>query len=443
VAEQVEYFENRFATLADKAHHDVMKRELEPSVFLFRVTTLRVSDRIQHRSFIEKELKDIPPPVTFEKIWTRLTLYWDFLNYGLLGHIINKLGSENLKYRMQDYVDELSAFKRRTRLCDFINNWPCRDNRLQEKGLRKVVVKMDLEWTQCTLQDVESFQTALIQKFFLPEFDIILQNAEKGCVCVTWLTSLSTAKLLTQNLPNIEMEFFKIHAIERVTIAGEDCFLTSMKKFANYLKGVYTSEKPLSTVQSCLPADKLLPFSLAKIEKKEINPSEADMFTRASIRGDIDDVLWLKEPMSIDEVGELSDDSQPKLVLIEGAPGVGKSTFSWDFCTKWGRSEALQDYSLLLLLPLRDNRLKEATGLSDLFYHPDPNIQKAVLQEVQSMRGRGVLIWLEAFNELDEDKRTRSSIFLDLIYGKVLPDSTVFLTSRPWATASIAEKCKN
>ena len=232
-----------------------MKRKLEPSVFLSRVTTLPVSDRAQHRSFIEKELKDIPPPVTFEKIWTRLSLYWDFLNYGLLEHVINKLGSEDLKYQMQDYVDELSAFKGKTRLCDFINNWPCRDNRLQEKGLRKIVVKIDLEWTQCTLQDVESFKTALIQKFFLPEFDLILQNAEKGCVCVTWLTSLSTATLLKQNLPSNEMEFFKPHGIERVTIAGEECFLTPMKKSANYLKGVYTSEKPLPTLEASLPAD--------------------------------------------------------------------------------------------------------------------------------------------------------------------------------------------
>ena len=50
---------------------------------------------------------------------------------------------------------------------------------------------------------------------------------------------------------------------------------------------------------------------------------------------------------------------------------------------------------------------------------------------------------MEAFDELDEDKRTQSSIFLDLVYGKVLPDSTIFLTSRPWATATVTEKCKD
>lgn len=58
-----------------------------------------------------------------------------------------------------------------------------------------------------------------------------------------------------------------------------------------------------------------------------------------------------------------------QVVLIEGAPGVGKTTFSWEFYKKWGKGEILQDNSLLLLLPLQDNNLKEAKSLSDLFYN--------------------------------------------------------------------------
>ena len=81
VADQVEYFETEFASLVDKACHDVTKRDLEPSIFLSRVATLRVSDRTQHRNFIQENLINIPPPVTFDKIWSRLTNYWDFMNY--------------------------------------------------------------------------------------------------------------------------------------------------------------------------------------------------------------------------------------------------------------------------------------------------------------------------------------------------------------------------
>ena len=229
------------------------KRDLEPSIFLSRVTTLRVSDRTEHRSFIQENLINIPPPVTFEKIWSRLTIYWDFMNYGLLEHVINKLGSEDLKHQMQDYVEELSTFKSSTRLCDFIDSWPCKDNRPSEDELKKIVIKMNHEWTKCTLQDVESFRTALIHKFFLPEFDLILQNANRGCVCVTWLTSPSTATLLQQNLANIETEFFTEHKIETVMIDRQDCYPTLI---SGYPTEQDTSEQPAVGISPPMQAKK-------------------------------------------------------------------------------------------------------------------------------------------------------------------------------------------
>ena len=253
VETQVDYFENEFAKLVLKACHDVKKKNLEPYDFLSQVTTLPVSDRSQHRSFIEEKLTDIPPPVAFEKIWCRLTVYWDFLNYGLLQHVINKLGSEDLKHQMKDYVDELCTFKRRTRLCDFIDSWPCKDEKPPEEGLRKVVFKMNLEWTHCTLHDVESFKTALVHKLFLPEFDIILQKAERGCVCVTWGTSPSIATLLQQNLANMEKEL-KEHKIVTVTIDGKHCYSWPI---TGYWTDQDTSEHPTVSISPPVPAEKL------------------------------------------------------------------------------------------------------------------------------------------------------------------------------------------
>ena len=220
--DQVQYFENKFGDLVEKSFREVSGK-IQLPVFRSRVTCLPVSARSQHRSFIEKKMTNIPPPVTYEKIWSILNLYWDFLNYGLLEHVINKCGSDDLKQQMQDYVDELSAFKQTTRLCDFIESWPCRDDGPPKDRLKKVVVKMKHEWSQCTLQHVESFMKSLIHKFFLPEFDILLQKAERGCICVTWLTSPSIATMLQQNLANIEREFFKKHDIDAVTIDGHIC----------------------------------------------------------------------------------------------------------------------------------------------------------------------------------------------------------------------------
>jgi len=440
---QVQNFESTFGNLANKAYQEV-NRKMEPSDFLSHITYLPVSARTLHRSFIEKKLTNIQPPVTYVKIWTILNTYWDFLNYGFLEHVIDKCGSEDLKQKMQDYISKLSTFKQTTRLCDFIESWPCRDDGTPENHLKKVVIKMKHDWSQCTLQDVELFKKALIHKFFLPEFDILLQKAERGCVCVTWLTSPSIAILLQQNLANVETEFFKEHGINVVTVDCQDVYLTPVKRYSGYLRELYNSEQHLVGIGPLIPTEKLFPFKLARITKEKVSAHE---FTKQYLRGDVDDVgslgtkFYKKSPIKFEEVGQLSNHHQQKLILIEGAPGVGKTTFSWEFCRKWGRGEILQDHSLLLLLPLRDNKLKEAQTLSDLFYHPNSELQQVVVQEVISNQGQKVAIWLEAWDELDYEPREKASVFLDLIYGRILPLVTIFVTSRPWASEPLKENC--
>ena len=110
VEEQVQYFESKFRTFVDQAYQEV-NRKMNPSVFLSRITCLPVSARSQHRSFIEEKLTNIPPPVTFENIWTKLNLYWDFLNYGLLEHVISNFGSQDLKQNMQMFMNSLHSNK--------------------------------------------------------------------------------------------------------------------------------------------------------------------------------------------------------------------------------------------------------------------------------------------------------------------------------------------
>ena len=443
VENEVQYFDKKFRSLVDKANQEVC-RQTEPSVFLFCVTNLPVLARLQHRTFIEEKLSNLPPPVTFENIWTKLNLYWDFLNYGFLEHVIDTFGSADLKQQMRKYIDQLAIFKQKTLfrdLCNFI-----RDDRPLDEGLNSIVVKMQKEWSKCTLQDVELFKKDLVHKFFLPEFAILLQKAERGCVCVTWLTSPSIATLLQQNLANIETEFFKKHGIDTVTIDGQDVYLTAVKKYSGYLRDLYNSEQRPVGIGPPTPAEKLLPFKLARIEKEKVS---IDEFTRRYIRGDMDDVgslgneFYKKSPIQFEEVGKPRHRHRQKLILIEGAPGVGKTTFSWEFCRKWGKGEILLDHSLLLLLPLRDNNLKEAKTLSDLFYHQDSELQQAVIQEVTSNQGVGVSIWLEAWDELDHQPREKASVFLDLIHGRILPLATVFVTSRPWASEYLRENCKD
>ena len=209
-----------------------------------------------------------------------------------------------------------------------------------------------------------------------------------------------------------------------ITVDGQEC----VQKYSAYLKNLYSSHKERKT---------LAPFKLARLEKKMMRRYELDKFSKSTLRGDLDDVIYSKHHTTQDEIGHptLPDKKQPRLILIEGAPGVGKTTFSREFCHKWSQGKLLNHHKLLVLLPLRDNRVKSARNVSDLFQHPQ--LQQTIAEQVESSGGEGVALWLEAWDELQENKRQKSSLILDLVHGRVLPKATVIITSRPWATHNL------
>ena len=129
--------------------------------------------------------------------------------------------------------------------------------------------------------------------------------------------------------------------------------------------------------------------NLALIEKEDITKPEAVQFMRATIHRNIDDIKKTKRATNIGQIAQLPDGSKPKCILVEGAPVVGKSTFAWKLCQKWGKGKLLEQYQLLVLLRLRDKSVQAAKNISDLFQYHDHQIQEAAVEEIQRTWGQG------------------------------------------------------
>ena len=214
-----------------------------------------------------------------------------------------------------------------------------------------------------------------------------------------------------------------------------------MLQYASYLKSVYTRDKlPIYDKWPLVKSKKYI--NLALIEKENVTKPEAVQFMKATIHGNIDNIKKSKRAMDIGQIAQLPDGSQPKCILVEGAPGVGKSTFAWKLCRKWGKGKLLQQYQLVVLLRLRDKNMRAATNISDLFRYHDHQIQQVAIEEIQRTGGKGVFLLFEGYDELPEKLRTESSVFLDVITGRELPEATVLITSRPWASEFLHRECK-
>ena len=178
------------------------------------------------------------------------------------------------------------------------------------------------------------------------------------------------------------------------------------------------------------------------VRKKKVSKQEADKFTKLTLHGNIDDIVRVKEPLDFSGVGVQEDGSLSQFILVEGAPGIGKTTFAWEVSRRWSRGEILNQYRLVVLLRLRDKRVREARNIYDLFYHRDDELRREVAKEIRRMNGESVLLLYEGFDELPGKLQTQESVFLEILYRDYLPEATVLITSRPYATEFLQEKFK-
>ena len=129
-------------------------------------------------------------------------------------------------------------------------------------------------------------------------------------------------------------------------------------------------------------------------------------------------------------------------VLINGAPGVGKTTLCSRIATDWanGTIRGLNRFNLVMLVPLR--RISEATEVDELFhmYTDHKKTREEVIDVVTGNSGRGIMLLLDGFDELTPDLRNKS-LFVDIINGRRLTNCTVFVTSRPYASQKLQRIC--
>ena len=167
-------------------------------------------------------------------------------------------------------------------------------------------------------------------------------------------------------------------------------------------------------------------------------------FTKASIHGNIDDIVSDKHPMNFQQIAKkLTDGSWPKLILVEGAPGVGKSTFAWKLCRKWNKGKILSQYELVVLLRLRDKHVHEAKTLYDLIYYHDSKKRTLIVEQIDELNGKETLLLFEGYDELPAQmQKDKDSILVQIISGRCLPEATVLVTSRHSASGFICNKYK-
>ena len=102
--------EIKFDQLVDKSQDGLIENNIPLQRLKRCITRLHASIRYQHIDFISEHMSEIKESKSLEDILLLLNLYWDFLNYTLLEHIVKEFGNNDTKAAMVNYVTDLVAF---------------------------------------------------------------------------------------------------------------------------------------------------------------------------------------------------------------------------------------------------------------------------------------------------------------------------------------------
>ena len=123
-------------------------------------------------------------------------------------------------------------------------------------------------------------------------------------------------------------------------------------------------------------------------------------------------------------------------VLIEGAPGIGKTVLAKEIAYQWAKNELLTSKELLLLVFLRECSQTQLRSIKELVKHVFKNdeIIPQLIKYLFKTEGEDTVIIFDGFDELSEENR-KESIIVDIINRRILTKSCLVITSRPTASS--------
>ena len=141
----------------------------------------------------------------------------------------------------------------------------------------------------------------------------------------------------------------------------------------------------------------------------------------------------------------LETNKDPQFILIEGAPGIGKSLLLKEIAYRWSIKQILQKFKLVLLVCLRNPAVQQMSLVNDLlqsFCKRDrraTEIASACSDYLTENNGEDLALLIDGYDEYPEKLR-KDSLIADILKREVLPLCGLVVSSRPHASVSLRQQ---
>ena len=165
--------------------------------------------------------------------------------------------------------------------------------------------------------------------------------------------------------------------------------------------------------------------------------------TSYALQGSVDSVIASKVSIKYKEAFKFYKTGA--LILVEGRPGSGKSTFIQKLVLDWTKGFILKGAKMVFLIPLRHGCLSGTEEnlfhiLNKIYYRGSQSLfMRDDIERMEVCDGEGICFVMDGLDEYHSQDESQSVIF-KLLYKTYLPQAMVIVSSRPVATSILKQK---
>ena len=443
VCNAMEKFEDRFSDLHQKIRHELVAGCVDTSDVLGKLTQLPLKLKKEHEKHIQHILPVLKEQKNINDLFYRLNPLLSFIDYALLEHIINKFGSGQLKKATAAYGSDIQVFMKQTTIQQLIAAHMPGEPKVPP-DFQYLKAKINKDATRYTLAEIDDLRRTFCAEIRLSEivFHLVALKHSSSFIISFIVPSILVPDVI-ESAMKLDDSFFQRENITYLSVGSRWVYHPKLLPFGTHLKERYQQSLVSVSPTELIPSPTKKIFRLAMIQREKVQQGRIeDAFVRMSISGKVDDIMRAKIPVELEDILRSSFHGS-EIVLIEGAPGSGKSTLTIHICTKWGRGELFEQFSVVILVQLRDPAVQRAKSIADLLPCQDVAVAQEYASEIIGVNGHGILWVLDGWDELPSHLQ-EDSIFRSLLpqvsqacEEKMLHESSVIVTSRPISSGDL------
>ena len=236
---EIKKLEKQFSSLQKRFLSEMLLNDaVTPQALLLSLTILPIELQAEYKKFVEENLPIFLQAGCISMIFPRLSLHFTFIDYGLLAHLIEELGSDQLQEDMSAYVKVVQVFLDETTVQQLMDHWPGR--RDKPPHFEELIAIIGEDPSTYTLRKLDNLRKEVCSETRLSEIVLVLiRIGRKRSYTLSWVVPSIFVPQLKSVISSLRNFFQRKHIIS-VTVGRQRLYSIAVSKFCTHAKSSQT-----------------------------------------------------------------------------------------------------------------------------------------------------------------------------------------------------------